>query len=454
MGVDRRIFRNLICVWCLQALGAVDSAVVIPSMADYVESLDGARRMYGYSIALFWIGRIIGLPCFGYMADYHSFFTCFMASLVIGVTGGITYGLAGMFKLVLLIPISRFILGLSSGVGSASMAYSATNVGDEQTRYIGFTQMVFNLVSAVSPIFNSLFVALPAISVGDREVVNSFSYCGYFIALCNLLVCALIVLYFTEEPTRCPAVSGDLLDDEQEFLIEELDRTGSDGSSPVEELLQNKPCLESVKGMLKLILRTGAWITFILSFQNNFNQTVVQWSLPLITQDLFGWKQSENGILFAGLGGVGFISTYFVANASRRGLTDRVIIVVFQCVVGAALILFTMYYGCSVGALSEPKFVAFLVIWGIGNFGQIPGNIGLYAKLVGSRKQGQVQAALFMTMSLARAISGNLIGTAYSTSGPCFLWTLVCIFWAGQFLFLIPMFPKLSPEAISKLHTR
>ena len=143
--------------------------------------------------------------------------------------------------------------------------------------------------------------------------------------------------------------------------------------------LGKKPQLPSLRWTLHHLRRTRAWVSYILSMQNNYNSQVVMFAIPIVSnvsrrvcpalthshrllagvcllgrcrqlamriraeatflyigslQHNFGWGQLENSILTACTAPLGIFSTTYVGRLPRRGFKDRNCICVAQLFIG------------------------------------------------------------------------------------------------------------------------
>ena len=188
----------------------LDSGIVTPSLAKYLESLQGDRSNYGVLIGIFWVARLCALPMFGAYIDLRSYGRAFRFAFALGVLGGIFYSLAALGQPFLCIALSRVFLGASSAVGVVSSGYIARFVSkEEMTRYVGVKGSIRGITSAFSPAFNLVFVAIPTFAFNGVEVFTSHTYCGYFIALFNLIMVFLFYFLF-DEPERVSPLSDNV----------------------------------------------------------------------------------------------------------------------------------------------------------------------------------------------------------------------------------------------------
>mmetsp|Transcript_56693 Transcript_56693/g.152854 ORF Transcript_56693/g.152854 Transcript_56693/m.152854 type:complete len:214 (-) Transcript_56693:63-704(-) len=204
------------------------------------------------------------------------------------------------------------------------------------------------------------------------------------------------------------------------------------------------PRLAEVCGTLG---RTGAYVSYVLSFQNNWTNQTVMWTLPIVTKSLYPYLGIVgNSLLLAG-GGVTGMATALFTPRLFRGVEDRCQILLSQVLLGGTLIPYMLAYGCQ--CCSEPPLwflAAAYWLYNVPFLLQMPANNSIYTRLVGQSSQGVWIALLEMSKTFARIIAGYAIGRAYDTLGPCLLWSLTLGIWAFQFLPLLLKWRRLAPS--------
>jgi len=447
-------------VFGLAFVEGMDQGLVTSSLNSFMADVGGSRRMYGNAIAAFYLTRLCGLPVYGWLADHnaHTFERIFSCALFLGIIGSLVYSLAPFGKGPELIVLSRAILGLASANSAAEVAYLAFNVSTkERTKFIGLREMVFTMTITVSPVCSALFVMLPEESIGKYLFLSSSTYCGYALALSNFVVLAYFILSKKYARNRaCEAEEHErsaipLLSDG----VESLSATAVQGESattcsPGERTLSLDTHVDSLEeehdsimNLLKNIRESGAWLFFLTSFQNNFNQQVVQWATPIIVLDSFGWGQAEVGYIFFAVGLAGFSAISIVVRLNRF-IKDRVLFLACQSLVGLGVLLMLLQ-SYDARQRSKASLLLVLLFYWIGAFGQIPTNIGLFSKIVDRQMQGKYHALLQMCMASSRMVAGLMVGVCYSVeNGENMLWMLTLFIWGIQIPFVSCMWNKLD----------
>lgn len=256
----------------------------------------------------------------------------------------------------------------------------------------------------LAPLANLLLVSLPTWHWGT-VVFNQFTLAGVFTALVNAL-CILTVVFFFKEPQRGPRPAG--------------------SSTP------------RCPDIGRTIWRSGAYVSYFLSFQNNWANQVFLWTLPIITAQRFpSLKVVGNSVLLS-VGGTAGLVTAFSVPLLCSQFSDRISILMAQAFQGVVLLFMIVCYGgCTDTESGGPPLPVLYVLfcaYNVGFLAQMPANNAIYTKLVGSSNQGIYQALLELSKAVARLISSYAIGEAYETLGSCCLWTLTLSVWALQFV--------------------
>ena len=158
--------------------------------------------------------------------------------------------------------------------------------------------------------------------------------------------------------------------------------------------------------------------------------------------------------------------------APKAGYKDRDCIFCAQVLMGPALFIMMEYWGCAPleatgfhgsngGEMSYPQprvslwaFVCTVLYAQIGFAAQMPSNVGIYTKLVGSTHAGVFQALLQLLMGVAQTVGGQFVGVAYQYLGPCALWATTFGFWMFQFIPMLWHWRAWDPAEIAACHAQ
>lgn len=333
--------KNVWCLFTITFVSAMEGTLSNPSLFLYTVSLGGDARTYGRLGAIFWLFRCLSLVGFGAYSDRLPFKTTMSFGLWCGMLGGVLYAMAPLavatfgYGGIATLYLGRIMTGIGSGMSVPSSAFFATQTPiSERSTYVGYNQSLGRMVTPSGPALNLLFIALPAFSpwffpngaghCGDDPdspeahcMFSQYSYVGWFIFCTNSLNLYLLRQRFIEPPR--PGV----------------------GIIP-----GTKPQLPSLRWTLHHLRRTRAWVSYVLSMQNNYNSQVVGFAIPIVSNHNFGWGQLENSMLTAVTAPLGIFSTTFTGRLPRKGFKDRNCICVAQLFIGPGLFAMMLLWGC------------------------------------------------------------------------------------------------------------
>lgn len=322
--------KNVWVIFAATFASAVEGTIVIPSLWLYVDSMGGSASFYGSLIAAFWLTRVPSLLLFGLWVDRAPFSRVLSAGLVLGVFGAVLYATAplavGAFghRGLLWLLASRVCIGAGSGMSAATQAFFATETPVEvRTQYMGYNQMFQRLVTPSGPALNLAFVLLPQLGLPHgwtplrSPLLSKFTYVGYFLCFLNLALLLYLRCCFVEPPRA--------------------------GVGAIPGVVKPVP---NVGWLLRHIGRTKAWVSYVLSTQNNFSNQAVTWAAPLISAHNFGWGQLDNSLFTAATALFAVLGALCTTRLSRRGFKDRDLITGSQLLVGPGLVAIAIYWGC------------------------------------------------------------------------------------------------------------
>lgn len=419
-------FRSLVALYTISFVSQMDGAVMLPTLWPFVEELCGregcqSHYVYGWAQASFFGTRVVAMFLLGQALDRGaSFRGAMQCCLWLATAGGLLYFWAPVLSRARglgapTVVAARALLGAGSAASVASFAFIATFV--PKPRRTGLFATTIGLQRASTPLAPILVLALSEIPArwGRGAVpVTESDAAGLVVALFNCVAGCVVATYFIEPRRR---------------------RRGGPPAKP-----------PSAAAVLRALRRTGAWASFFFSFQNNWNNQAVLWTMPLITSKLYGADPVRDSLLFASGGCVGVLTAVAISSRFFQGrkIRDRTMIVASQCGVGCVLLAMSAFFGCPSlsGRGGAPLWLLWVLfsVYYVPFIGQMPSNNSVYSKLISAAAgphQGVYQSLLEISKSLARAGAGLTIGVAYSTAGPCVLWAATLGIWAAQFLPLL-----------------
>eukprot|EP00747_Dinoflagellata_sp_TGD_P202778 gnl/TRDRNA2_/TRDRNA2_76340_c0_seq1.p1 gnl/TRDRNA2_/TRDRNA2_76340_c0~~gnl/TRDRNA2_/TRDRNA2_76340_c0_seq1.p1 ORF type:complete len:335 (-),score=26.54 gnl/TRDRNA2_/TRDRNA2_76340_c0_seq1:118-1008(-) len=273
----------------------------------------------------------------------------------------------------------------------------------------------------LAPAFIAFVVYLPSLQLGPF-LLSVYTYPGLLLAAANATGALVICIAFRAPPREV---------------------------AEVQDLEMPRP-----REILATVGRTGAYMSYFLSFQNNWNNQVLLWTIPIITAEFYPRIGMLGNSLIFCLGGIVGLATACLVTRVSAYVSDRRMILSTQLSVGIVLALFASLFGCDptkLGGHAPPLWllVTLAGIYWVPFIGQMPANNAIYSKLVGRRHRGLYNALLEMSKTFARAVSGYLIGATYATAGPCVLWGITGGIWLLQFLPFLANWSRLSTEQLA-----
>mmetsp|Transcript_92265 Transcript_92265/g.192967 ORF Transcript_92265/g.192967 Transcript_92265/m.192967 type:complete len:475 (+) Transcript_92265:155-1579(+) len=405
--------RSLYPVYFCSLMIPIDEAVVLPSLFDYVKSLGGNEASYGYVQAAFYISCFLGIPLVGFLVGRIRYGTVLSILLATGCLASALYTFAPILGGVPIVVLSRAMLGFAASASVAILSYVAEQVPREkQTQAYAINFALEQAGVPIAPALTVVFVHLPTVEATWIEL-DKYTYAGVTMVILNLAL--LLNLQLLDEPPL---------------------RRRDKGSIP------------GPKEVCRTLSSTGAYFSYVMSFQNNWNFHTIMWTIPILTSRYYPEVGVVGNSLLLASGGVTAMLVSFFTPQVFRGWSHRWVLLVTQSSTVLVLLPFALVYGCSALPEQTPMWVLVLLhnSYFIPLMSQMPSNNAIYAILVGERGRGIFFSLLEMSKTLARIISGYLIGEAYSNLGACSLWSLCLGIWAVQFVPFLANWRRLDVE--------
>ena len=173
------------------------------------------------------------------------------------------------------------------------------------------------------------------------------------------------------------------------------------------------------------------------------------YAIPLVTARDYGFGQLQNSLAFGAIAAVRIAAAAAVAIATRRA-TDRRLLATLEGLSALLLLALVLPSRATTRAIPMPLFVAACAALLAADPGPVV--LGLYSKLIGAGNAGLYFAVLQSNGAIARAAFGQVVGFAYGRLGPLFLWAACGALLAASWAIILPLWPRLSPEAIEAMH--
>eukprot|EP00931_Biecheleriopsis_adriatica_P088055 TRINITY_DN62444_c0_g1_i1.p1 TRINITY_DN62444_c0_g1~~TRINITY_DN62444_c0_g1_i1.p1 ORF type:complete len:444 (-),score=56.58 TRINITY_DN62444_c0_g1_i1:164-1495(-) len=414
------------CVWSVALLSAVEQSVVAPSMWLYLRDLGGNQHVYSAALAAFLLGRVFALPCVGFWANYRDFGEVFRILVSLGLLASCLYSLSAWIVSPWTVVVGRGLLGVASAVSVATASFVALHTSkEERTKYLGINQILSNGMRVCGPGMNVIFVMLPTwdplrsgASSRGAALFGALTDPGWFLVLVHCLT--LLVLAFAYQEPR------------------------SRVSSPGEK---QRP---SLKEAAQHLWKSGGWVCWVMTFQNNFTNQTMLWALPILTDRTMGWGTLKNSYLFGSMAIMGLVAAGVVSCLATRKLQDRYIILVNQLIAGAGFLPLAFLGGCWLDTSnSHVAVVLGALIWTVGFQGQVPGIMALYSKIIGPENFSFYMASFSMVMTCSRIVCSLLIGVA---TNMCTVFATAAVIWMLQWAVVSIMWRRLSPDIYEAYH--
>ncbi|KAK5582289.1 hypothetical protein RB653_003872 [Dictyostelium firmibasis] len=153
---------SLTTVMVIGFVANVEYGIVMPSLLNYLESMNGGSNALGWALAVFSIAQVCFLPIVGLWADKRTMKESFIACLIVGIIGNIVYAMAIDPYMVI---AGRFIAGIGSSNMALTNSYiAAVSTKEQRTKFMG----IINGINAFG------LVAGPAFNLGIGEVNFNF----------------------------------------------------------------------------------------------------------------------------------------------------------------------------------------------------------------------------------------------------------------------------------------
>lgn len=281
-------FSNLLCVWSIGFLAAIEGTISVPSLWAYVQSLGGTHHIYGLCIAVFAIGRLASMGAFGIWVNRRPFKEVLVVSLLCSMISGILYAWGPTFGLWSVV-VGRGILGAMSSSTVATQTYVSKHTRPaDRTKYMSINVLVTNTLTVAGPAFNLIIVMLPRFSIQVGSLTfyfDNFTWVGYFLCAFQILLVMVVVFVF----------------------VEPQEQNSTRAAAPPSTWLIRAATLGDLFPWPRVFLdrwlhKTRAWILLVNNFRNVFTAFAVNYAVPIIADRDYGFGQLQTSYIFLGDG--------------------------------------------------------------------------------------------------------------------------------------------------------
>lgn len=398
MAIDRASLLLKVCFGLYFFFLGVEYAVILPTINDYLISLDGDNTFLGIVLAAFSFAGLVTAPIYGRITDKTgSAKACIIVGNILEIIGNFMY-FVGKSKYFVL--GGRILAGLGSGAMSSVMGtLSRATTEKERTSSFALLLMLRQLGLIMGPGFNAFLYKLN-FSLGPFDV-NADTSPGFFMAILWTLSTVLFIFLYKDKPTM-QRQNGE---EERDSSLQNDDSS----DSSLEVHFTSSSISEFFREEIVLLLAA--------SFFSPLAQTGIESALTPMTLMYFDWHGLSNSFLLLGAGFVvilGFASVHFM---SKR-FADRLLMlggciglaIGYGVFLIAELELCFNWDGIETPEWLLPVFAADLFVWVMGLcFVFIP-NISLYSKL--TRKETQ---AFNQGVRIVMNRSGMILGPLWAS---------------------------------------
>eukprot|EP00049_Salpingoeca_infusionum_P006512 m.108122 g.108122 ORF g.108122 m.108122 type:complete len:513 (+) comp13337_c0_seq1:100-1638(+) len=348
----------------------VEYAVILPTLWLFLQELhEGRRWFFGLTITVFSIANILSSPLFGLFADQGA--RKIKPLMILGVTfmilGNAVYFFANDAYCIL---EARFLCGFGAGFGAALMAYLArVTTPKERTPIIGTTSVARQFGVLVGPGLNFGLEKL-SVQLGPF-ILDSLSAPGFIMTVLWAIALIVVLILFTDASYRDALLStvvvvGDTNPTHAEgmnvqqqsaaplrasegprMIGTSLPATGIEGTVGSKQVTATTPLLLSAGGKQSNsnmghdhahaqdtlghdnpLLQRHMIVLFLTNFLTIFTQMALETWLTPLTQEFFGWGETNNSYMYIVLGGIAVISFIFVRILASKDVSDRVLLLI------------------------------------------------------------------------------------------------------------------------------
>jgi len=355
----------------------------MPTGSDYVTKdlhMDGI--FYGVTIGAFPVGRMCLLMLMGYWSDKRGFRGPFRTTFLLGMIGGLVYGLASGLQFPYFAVLGRFFGGL--GATGPYSAWAARTYPPEKRVRIESIQKTAQLAGVViGPAFNVLFVGMN-VDMGWLKL-NPNTMAGYFPAMLNAV---LFVGFFfgVDEPPRSVRVDTP--------------------SQPT-----------------KLLFRTGSWVCLVSAFATNLQVTAVDVIFAPLAKQHLGFGDLAVSGCFAALAVISAAGSIIGIVADKKGATA------LQIMLGGCLLNIATTSGIALSLKQAPDVVLMIPLCVVGSLGVA--SIFIYTGACGglyqqcsAEAQGLLGGIYLMFFAGGRPVGAILAGALLAGNPAPLCWSI------------------------------
>ncbi|HED03945.1 MAG TPA: MFS transporter [Candidatus Fraserbacteria bacterium] len=375
--------------------------LIIPLLPLYARQLQASPFEIGLLMASYSLMQFIFAPIWGQISDRVGRRPIILLSLLGSVLAYTLFGLASSLPLLFL---ARLLAGLFGGNISAAQAYIADiTPPEERARGMGLIGMAFGLG----------FIFGPALG----GWLGSFSYHLPPLVTAGLALINVAFAYF--------------------MLPESLNREAR--SARTASWRESSPLTRIARAFEQPQLRSFLWLFALIVFAFS----VMEATLVLFLQDIFGWGVSRSGYLFAYLGVVIALMQGGLIGRLVKAFGERRLVSAGALMMAASLLL--VPFAATIWELG-----LVLTLLALGDGMVTPSLSSLISRQVSAEAQGSTLGVSQSLSSVARVFGPLWGGLAYNIWGPAWPFLSGGVVMALGFLMSLKLLQKSAQGRLSQ----
>ncbi|XP_033642032.1 major facilitator superfamily domain-containing protein 8-like isoform X2 [Asterias rubens] len=277
-------------------LGGIEYAVVLPTLNEYLGSLDGDATFFGIVMAAFSFSGVLTSPLYGLFQDrFHRTKILILFANLFEIAGNFLYFVGGTKYMLL---GSRLVSGVGAGVGSSIFAQiSRTSTEKGRASALSTASGARQIGLLLGPALNFPLNSLD-FYIGPFHV-NKFSGPGILMCILYVVLEFVVLFLFYDIPP---------LDKQDIILAAEENSALSPPSGNV--------------AIVDVFLKEEVLVLLTAQFVFMFNQTCLETAVTVMTKNLLDFGGIENSILFA-VAGFELLASFIIIKCISKFISDR-----------------------------------------------------------------------------------------------------------------------------------
>ncbi|KAJ8278836.1 hypothetical protein COCON_G00059020 [Conger conger] len=395
-------------------LSGIEYAVILPTIWMYLQTLGAAPYFLGLGLSAFSLSGLLCSPLFGFWSDrMRTTKNVILFSNVFEIIGNFMYFL-GYSKWLLL--ASRFVAGIGTGAGSCIFGFLTRSTASEDRATVFAVVMACRQVGLlIGPAFN-IFLRLCDFQLGPF-VVNKFTSPGLFMSVLWLLLQLVVLFLYWDLPLRGEGDGegeGEGGEDEEKPLMSPKETPGTYGTICSSQSESSAPTpVNPFKNFssAREYLREEVVVLLTAQFIVLFNQTALETMVTPVTQQLFGFGELENSVMYC-VCGVEVVAGFLLVRWLSLRVPERGLLAAGLLICNLACVWCLVFLARPQGGYS----------WQLAEF-----IIGVFLQVLGLPFVAVAQVSLFSKVT-AEKTQGFSQGVRRSVGG---LGTILGPLWAG-----------------------